>query len=225
MEPEIGQRGAAPGVLDAGPGQGGVKVIGPVHEHGSRFHLLAQLGGGSKSGQSVFFIDTMADTPFQQNAEQGATLLALDTRDLYKHLRGLVVKIKTGEPFRDIGLDEPGFFAGGGGDFSGRLLRLQLIATVLEQAGFQIETRGDLLDARDAGPVGRARPSLGVPLVLGLRALEPPDLHGPQAALCAVCCPAAVPAYFCNGSPEKHNENTEINIKILMNKATTIFKN
>lgn len=39
-------------------------------------------------------------------------------------------------------------FAGGGGDFSGRLLRLQLIATVLEQAGFQIETRGDLLDAR-----------------------------------------------------------------------------
>jgi len=39
-------------------------------------------------------------------------------------------------------------FAGGGGDFSGRLLRLQLIATVLERAGFQIETRGDLLDAR-----------------------------------------------------------------------------
>ncbi|MBB5349226.1 hypothetical protein JWG42_11845 [Desulfoprunum benzoelyticum] len=39
-------------------------------------------------------------------------------------------------------------FAGGGGEFSGRLLRLQLISTVLEQAGFQIETRGDLLDAR-----------------------------------------------------------------------------
>ena len=39
-------------------------------------------------------------------------------------------------------------FAGGGGEFSGRLLRLQLIATVLQQAGFQIETRGDLLDAR-----------------------------------------------------------------------------
>ncbi len=39
-------------------------------------------------------------------------------------------------------------FAGGGGEFSGRLLRLQLISTVLQQAGFEIETRGDLLDAR-----------------------------------------------------------------------------
>jgi pyruvate, water dikinase len=39
-------------------------------------------------------------------------------------------------------------FAGGGGEFSGRLLRLQLISTLLQQAGFQVETRGDLLDAR-----------------------------------------------------------------------------
>lgn len=72
-----------------------------------RFGQLAQLGNGSKNAHSVFLIDTSADTPFQQNAQQGATSLALDTRDLYKHLRGLVVKIKTGEPFRDIGLDEP----------------------------------------------------------------------------------------------------------------------
>lgn len=39
-------------------------------------------------------------------------------------------------------------FAGGGADFQGRLLRLQLIATLLERAGFTVETRGDLLDAR-----------------------------------------------------------------------------
>jgi len=39
-------------------------------------------------------------------------------------------------------------FAGGGADFSGRLLRLDFISTLLSQAGFQIETRGDLLDAR-----------------------------------------------------------------------------
>ncbi|MBU0664809.1 MAG: hypothetical protein KJ990_09740 [Proteobacteria bacterium] len=39
-------------------------------------------------------------------------------------------------------------FAGGGADFSGRLLRLDFIRTLLQQAGFQIETRGDLLDAR-----------------------------------------------------------------------------
>ncbi len=39
-------------------------------------------------------------------------------------------------------------FAGGGADFSGRLLRLDFISTLLKQAGFQVETRGDLLDAR-----------------------------------------------------------------------------
>jgi pyruvate, water dikinase len=39
-------------------------------------------------------------------------------------------------------------FAGGGADFSGRLLRLNFISTLLKRAGFQIETRGDLLDAR-----------------------------------------------------------------------------
>ncbi|MFH2124236.1 MAG: PEP/pyruvate-binding domain-containing protein [Pseudomonadota bacterium] len=42
-------------------------------------------------------------------------------------------------------------FAGGGADFSGRLLRLDFIQTLLQQAGFQIETRGDLLDARISG--------------------------------------------------------------------------
>ena len=42
-------------------------------------------------------------------------------------------------------------FAGGGADFSGRLLRLDFISTLLQQAGFQLETRGDLLDARLAG--------------------------------------------------------------------------
>ncbi len=42
-------------------------------------------------------------------------------------------------------------FAGGGADFSGRLLRLDFIAILLRQAGFQVEMRGDLLDARIAG--------------------------------------------------------------------------
>ncbi|MCX5869482.1 MAG: PEP-utilizing enzyme [Deltaproteobacteria bacterium] len=39
-------------------------------------------------------------------------------------------------------------FAGGGADFTGRLLRLDFIRTLLKDAGFQVETRGDLLDAR-----------------------------------------------------------------------------
>lgn len=39
-------------------------------------------------------------------------------------------------------------FAGGGADFSGRMLRLDYIRTLLHKAGFQVETRGDLLDAR-----------------------------------------------------------------------------
>jgi pyruvate, water dikinase len=39
-------------------------------------------------------------------------------------------------------------FAGGGADFPGRLLRLDFISKLLNQEGFQIEVRGDLLDAR-----------------------------------------------------------------------------
>ena len=39
-------------------------------------------------------------------------------------------------------------FAGGGADLAGRQLRLAAIARVLQQAGFEVETRGDLLDAR-----------------------------------------------------------------------------
>lgn len=39
-------------------------------------------------------------------------------------------------------------FAGGGADFSGRLLRLEFISTLLKEDGFQVSTKGDLLDAR-----------------------------------------------------------------------------
>ena len=53
-------------------------------------------------------------------------------------------------------------FSGGGADFAGRLRRLQLIATLLEQAGFSVETRGDLLDARL--PAGDAQ-EMRTPLV------------------------------------------------------------
>jgi pyruvate,water dikinase len=42
-------------------------------------------------------------------------------------------------------------FAGGGADFSGRLLRIDFISTLLKEAGFQVEARGDLLDARISG--------------------------------------------------------------------------
>ncbi len=39
-------------------------------------------------------------------------------------------------------------FSGGGAEFSGRLLRLDFIRTLLIRDGFQVETKGDLLDAR-----------------------------------------------------------------------------
>ncbi len=39
-------------------------------------------------------------------------------------------------------------FNGGGGDISGRLLRARFLKEVLEQNGFKVETRGDLIDAR-----------------------------------------------------------------------------
>ncbi|AGF77208.1 phosphoenolpyruvate synthase/pyruvate phosphate dikinase [Desulfocapsa sulfexigens DSM 10523] len=39
-------------------------------------------------------------------------------------------------------------FAGGGGDFSGRSLRIDYVTAILSESGFQVTPRGDLLDAR-----------------------------------------------------------------------------
>jgi pyruvate,water dikinase len=39
-------------------------------------------------------------------------------------------------------------FKGGGGNYENRLLRVELIKSILEWAGFTVKTRGDLLDAR-----------------------------------------------------------------------------
>lgn len=39
-------------------------------------------------------------------------------------------------------------FAGGGGDFSGRSLRIRFLAAILERLGFAVDIKGDLLDAR-----------------------------------------------------------------------------
>ena len=42
-------------------------------------------------------------------------------------------------------------FAGGGGDFSGRALRILFVTEILQRSGFQVEALGDLLDARLSG--------------------------------------------------------------------------
>ena len=39
-------------------------------------------------------------------------------------------------------------FAGGGGDFSGRSLRIEYVESILTKSGFQVTPKGDLLDAR-----------------------------------------------------------------------------
>ena len=41
-------------------------------------------------------------------------------------------------------------FAGGGGDYSGRSLRIFFLVRILEEIGFQVDHKGDLLDARTA---------------------------------------------------------------------------
>ncbi|MBU4236522.1 MAG: hypothetical protein KKI01_09365 [Proteobacteria bacterium] len=73
-------------------------------------------------------------------------------------------------------------FAGGGADFSGRLLRLDFIRTVLQEAGFQIETRGDLLDARISGlPVAEMKEHLLIlGRLLGATRLMDMSLHDKQ---------------------------------------------
>jgi pyruvate,water dikinase len=73
-------------------------------------------------------------------------------------------------------------FAGGGADFSGRLLRLDFIRTLLKDAGFLVESRGDLLDARVSA---LSSPEMQVHLVtlgrlLGATKLMDMTLHDKQ---------------------------------------------
>ncbi|RPH43159.1 MAG: hypothetical protein EHM86_01580 [Desulfobulbaceae bacterium] len=70
-------------------------------------------------------------------------------------------------------------FAGGGAGFPGRMLRLDFISTVLKQEGFQIDSRGDLLDARLAGlPVAEMKAHLlSLGRLLGVTRLMDMVLH------------------------------------------------
>lgn len=70
-----------------------------------KFSQLAHLVLAGKNSPSVFRIDIGGDDAFQAAAEADVPpALALDTHELCKHLRSLIVKLKTGEPFRELGL-------------------------------------------------------------------------------------------------------------------------
>jgi hypothetical protein len=71
-----------------------------------KFGTLAQLVNGGKSKHSVFCIDLEADTPASQDTDDASADLTLDTHAICKHLRSLLVKLNTGEPFREIGLTD-----------------------------------------------------------------------------------------------------------------------
>lgn len=52
-------------------------------------------------------------------------------------------------------------FAGGGGDYRGRAVRIDLLQRILARLGFEVRVRGDLLDARLIGyPAGELQPLL-----------------------------------------------------------------
>jgi hypothetical protein len=70
-----------------------------------KFSHLAQFAGGHRSKHPAFPVDINADTPYAQESASDASLF-LDTHDLCKHLRSLIVKLNTGEAFRDIGLTQ-----------------------------------------------------------------------------------------------------------------------
>ncbi|MEN8189685.1 MAG: PEP/pyruvate-binding domain-containing protein [Thermodesulfobacteriota bacterium] len=55
-------------------------------------------------------------------------------------------------------------FGGGGGDFSGRTLRIELVSTILTRIGFQVTVKGDLLDSR-LQQIGRNRLLAGIQLL------------------------------------------------------------
>ncbi len=72
-----------------------------------KFNQLAVLTTGNKHKTSAFCIDISADAPFSQSGDaENPQTLSLETQAVCKHLRSLIVKLKTGEAFHDIGLSE-----------------------------------------------------------------------------------------------------------------------
>lgn len=69
-----------------------------------KFGHLVELAETGKGKKSVFRIDTGADAPsISDDSEDVPAALTLDTHALCKHLRGLIVKLKAGEDFRNLG--------------------------------------------------------------------------------------------------------------------------
>ncbi|MEW6131898.1 MAG: hypothetical protein AB1591_01855 [Pseudomonadota bacterium] len=71
-----------------------------------KFGRLAELAEAGKGKKSVFRIDTDADSPSGSDENENPAGLLLDTHALCKHLRSLIIKLKTGEAFRNLGLVE-----------------------------------------------------------------------------------------------------------------------
>lgn len=72
-----------------------------------KFSHLAHLASNGKGHKSLFPVSLDADTPYSQEINPDSPpSLVLDTHALCKHLRGLIIKLKTGEAFRHIGLPE-----------------------------------------------------------------------------------------------------------------------
>ncbi len=72
-----------------------------------KFNHLAKLSPGRAQKKSVFCIDTKVDSPYCHEGEpDSAEFLAFDTHAVCKHLRGQIVKLKTGDAWREIGLPE-----------------------------------------------------------------------------------------------------------------------
>lgn len=73
----------------------------------NKFGHLAELSQSGKGSKSVFLINPESDSPSSlDDSADTPALLALDTHALCKHLRSLLVKLQSGEAFRDIGLSD-----------------------------------------------------------------------------------------------------------------------
>ncbi len=73
----------------------------------NKFAHLAELAKGGAGQKSVFLINPETDSPSSLDDSAGASaIMPLDTHALCKHLRSLLVKLQSGEAFRDIGLTD-----------------------------------------------------------------------------------------------------------------------
>jgi len=156
FEAEAGKRGAAPGILDAGPGQGRIEIVATVHEPGAGFDALPHrqryraIAGEHRGAQAIRAVVHQADRLLvvghrHHAANRSEALVGHDPhavvyvdQDLRRHIRrrrrirGEAARIDQAARAFGYGFGDDGADIGGGGSSHHRTERRQRVERIAQ---------------------------------------------------------------------------------------------